>query len=80
MNETGEIQTAEMRNWAHLLQTPLIAGESGVCRVCLCTEESPCLNWITRGPCVWANGDMTLCDSPVCIIIDFQRRILEWDV
>jgi hypothetical protein len=58
----------------------LSSAQPGQCRVCFCTEESPCLNWITHGPCAWANGDMTLCDSPVCIIIDFQRRILGWDV
>jgi hypothetical protein len=58
------------------LEALLDSACTGQCRICGCTEDTPCFNWITRGPCSWIGPDMTLCDSPECIRIDFQRRIL----
>jgi len=36
-------------------------GQPGVCRVCGCTDETPCLSegW----PCAWANKEHTLCTA-----------------
>ena len=37
------------------------AGEPGTCRVCGCTDETPCLSegW----PCAWVNKEHTLCTA-----------------
>lgn len=34
---------------------------AGVCRVCRCTDQKPCLTLF--GPCAWANPSRTLCTA-----------------
>lgn len=37
--------------------------KSGVCRVCGCTHETPCINPVTDEPCSWTDKTKTLCTS-----------------
>ncbi len=37
--------------------------KSGVCRVCGCTHETPCMDPVTRTPCAWTDKTKTLCTA-----------------
>jgi hypothetical protein len=39
---------------------------SGICRVCACTENTPCLDR-DGFPCAWLDEAQTLCDSARCV-------------
>lgn len=39
--------------------------KGGVCRVCGCTEVTPCS--INGDPCGWTNNSRSLCDNPKCL-------------
>lgn len=50
-----------------------MAGErvSGVCRVCGCTETTPCAIEIEgqQAACWWIDAARTLCSSPSCLAL-----------
>jgi len=37
--------------------------KSGICRVCGCTHETPCMDPVTMTPCAWADKTKTLCTA-----------------
>ena len=47
---------------------------SGVCRVCGCTENAPCLIYVEiadqeASPCWWIDRAKTLCSNPQCLAV-----------
>jgi len=45
--------------------------QSGVCRVCGCTEEDACVFEVTGGvgSCWWIDEKKTLCSNPSCLAV-----------
>jgi hypothetical protein len=39
----------------------------GTCRICGCTDSTPCLIGFFDEPCVWADSTKTLCTNPNCL-------------
>lgn len=40
---------------------------SGICRLCGCTENSPCILGSDYETCAWVDAEQTLCSNPRCI-------------
>ena len=40
---------------------------SGICRVCGCTENSPCVMGSDFETCAWIDEQQTLCSNPRCV-------------
>lgn len=40
--------------------------QRGVCRICGCTESTPCIGGI-EGACAWVDKTKTLCTNPACL-------------
>ena len=55
------------------MSVQLIGGDPGKCRVCGCSELSPCLRQIAYGAplaqCHWINRERTLCSNVLCIAV-----------
>jgi len=48
--------------------------QSGVCRICGCTESTPCAIEMgdeeeTLGACWWIDARKTLCSNPKCLAV-----------
>jgi hypothetical protein len=51
---------------------------SGICRVCGCTDDAPCLTGPEGDfiPCFWVDRANTLCSNPDCIAVTPLETLL----
>lgn len=48
------------------MTTPDIEKLRGTCRICGCTDKTPCVDEF-ENPCAWIDAEHTLCDNLDCI-------------